>query len=155
VGFMEGRPNSALERRQKRRELNLTLPDLRKDREALETNSARLEFLCSLIARDRQPFCPTNGILMLIPFGPTDNDDLARQTAEHCQRDLAAVRRMFQMRCPVFALVCDLETTQGFFEFVNQQKGDSLMQRLGQRFPLATDLSETLLREQIESSVQW
>jgi hypothetical protein len=155
VGFLEGRPNSALERRQKRRDLNLSLPDLRKDRDALETDTARLEYLCSLIARDRQPFCPVNGILLLIPFGASDNEELARQTAEHGQRDLATVRRAFQMRCPVFGLVCDLETTWGFYEFVNQQKGDSRMQRLGQRFPLATDLSETLLREQIESSVQW
>jgi hypothetical protein len=152
---LEGRPGSALERRHKRRLLNLPLPDLRKDRAALAEQTARLEFLCQLIARNRQPYCPINGLLLLLPFGATDNDEQARQATEHCQRDLAAVRRVFQLRCPVFALVCDMETTWGFHEFLGQQKGDSRRQRMGQRFPLAADLSETMLREQIESSIQW
>lgn len=151
----EGRPGTALERRSKRRLLNLPLPNLRKDRELLEETAARLKFLCGLIARDRQPFCPVNGLLLLLPLGSTDSDEVARQAAELCQRDLVALRRALRMRCPVFVLVCDLETTWGFYEFVQRQKPESKMQRLGQRFPLAAEIDNAALREYIDSSVQW
>lgn len=151
----EGRPGSALERRGKRRALNLRLPDLRRNRENLAESEARLLYLCSLIARDRQPFCPINGVLVAMPLGSTDSEDEARQAADLCQRDLATLRQGMKMRCPLFVLLCDLETTWGFFEFVGRQKPESKLQRLGQRFPLATDLDSAALREQIDSSVRW
>jgi hypothetical protein len=151
----EGRPGSALERRAKRRALNLRLPDLRRDRAAVEESASRLKYLCQLIARDRQPFCPVNGLILLVPFGSTDSDEEARQATEICQRDLATLRQGLKMRCPMFALLVDAETTWGFYEFVSRHKPESKLQRLGQRFPLATDLSPADLREQVDGSVQW
>src|SRR5262245_14259531 len=77
----------------------------------LELYGARLDHLCRLIARDRRPYCPLNGILVLLPYAATDSDDDATQTGDILRRDLETLRRGLRVHCPLFALVCDLETT--------------------------------------------
>src|SRR5208283_2057877 len=91
-------------------------PSLLKD--ALRANelTARLAHLCRLIVRDRRPYCPINGLLLLIPFAAAENDNYATQTGDICHRDLATVRDIFRINCPILCLVCDLETAEGFHE---------------------------------------
>src|SRR5262249_9473249 len=74
---------------------------------------ARLRHLCGLIVRDRRPFCPLNGILVLIPFAGTDRSENAQNVAEFCRRDLATVQEVFRTHCPIFTLICDMERCPG------------------------------------------
>jgi hypothetical protein len=151
-----GRPPTALVRRAIRRAANLKLEDLLQNTPEVERLTARLEHLCRLIVRDRRPYCPVNGLLVLVPLGSTDTDYDARQTGELLQRDLATLERTLQVHCPMFALVCDLETLAGFREFLQRlPPEDRKKRRLGQRFSLAPDLSPEALLEMVESSVQW
>ena len=53
-----------------------------------ERYSARLRHLCRLIKRDRQGFCPVNGVLVLLPVSAADPKSRPRDVAEACQSDL-------------------------------------------------------------------
>jgi hypothetical protein len=91
---------------------------LLKNHEEVERCVARLGHLCKLLTRDRRPFCPVNGVLILLPLAALTDDEEASQAASVCQLDLAAARQNLQMTYPVFAAVCDLETAPGFSEFL-------------------------------------
>jgi hypothetical protein len=59
--------------------------------DAVARLTARLKYLCNLIRRDRYPYCPVNGILLLVPFARVDNDRDAEQTGSIIRQDLATV----------------------------------------------------------------
>jgi hypothetical protein len=118
--------------------------------------TARLRHLCRLIVRDRQPYCPANGVLVLVPWAAGDSKEDADQTGAVLQQELAAVRGALEVHCPLFTLVCDLETAPGFAEFLHRFPTEQRQRRVGQRFPLAPDLGAgESLGDAIDRSVQW
>jgi hypothetical protein len=98
----------------------------------------RLNYLCRLIRRIRQPLCPVNGVVTLLPF------DLIQRTVSEAaevlhavQRDLASLRRGLGLRSPVTAMVTGLENETGFRELVRRVGRDrALAQRFGKGFSL-------------------
>lgn len=143
----EGRPLEKLGKSEKRklrgyyRKSNPHRSPL-KDADLIAEEAARLQFLCQLLVRDRRPFCAVNGVLLLIPFAGCDSDQDAAYTAEALQRDLAVTSAALKVDCPHFALVCDLETADGFGEFLQHFTPSQRLQRLGQRCPLNPDLRD-------------
>jgi hypothetical protein len=121
----------------------------------IERQTARLKHLCRLLRRDRQPYCPLNGILVLVPFAATGSLDDAEQAGSLCRRELAAVRDVLQVHCPVYALVCDLEQLAGFREFVERLPEERRHRRLGIRFPYAPAGADAKVAERIEDGVRW
>jgi hypothetical protein len=102
--------------------------------EATEANQQdrRLEYVCRLIRRARQPLCPINGILTLLPFGLIQRsvpEGIEVQRA--VKKDLGTVLRALMLRCPVTAVVVGLERESGFQELVRRVGRD---RALGQRF---------------------
>ena len=98
----------------------------------------RLEYVCQLIRRARQPVCPVNGILALVPFGliqrgPREGVELQKTL----QRDLRTARRVFKLRCPATAAVIGMEKESGFRELVRRVGPDkAARQRFGKGFSL-------------------
>lgn len=123
--------------------------------EEVERITARLRYLCRLIARSRAPYCPINGVLLVIPLDAAANDEDAQQTGAICRRDLATIREGTQVRSPFFAMVCGLEAVEGFSEFVRRIPAELRNQRLGQDLPLVPDLEPDAARKMIESAVHW
>jgi hypothetical protein len=119
-----------------------------------EMHEARLKHLCRLIARDRQGFCPVNGVLVLLPVGVADpgseRDDIARA----CRTDLTAAFAVFRLRCPVLAMICGLETLPGFEDLVKLLPPEARKKRIGQRFPLVPELAPAEVPVKLESSVE-
>jgi hypothetical protein len=130
-------------------------PSLLKNASEVELARARLKHLCHLIARDRRPYCPINGMLLLIPWECASSDEEAAQAGTVCQQDLSAAREVFQLNCPLITLICDLETAAGGQQFIERFPRDRLKQRLGQRFPLLPDLEPSVLPKSIEDSARW
>jgi len=130
-------------------------PQLLKDTARIDLLSARFRHLCRLIVRDRRPYCPINGILVLVPFAATDTEEDANQTGEICRRELAITRDVLQVHCPIFALECDLETTPGFRDFLDRFTQQDKQRRVGQRFPLMPDVNGDALPTMIDGGVQW
>jgi hypothetical protein len=102
--------------------------------------AARFEHLCRLIVRDRIPYVPINGVLVLLPFAATDSDQDALDTGATTQHDLEVIHRILQVHSPTLALVCDLETAPGFVEFISRFQDKQRHQRVGHRSPLVPDL---------------
>src|SRR5262249_38059615 len=115
-------------------------PPLLKRTHEVADSLARLKHLCRLIARDRYPSCPVNGLLVLIPFAATESRDAADQTGEVCRQELTVARQALQVHCPLFALVCDLERIEGFREFEERFPPADRQRRMGRSFPLRPDL---------------
>jgi hypothetical protein len=153
---MVGTSMNGLQRRMLRRESNLPMPNLLASSADVEETTARMAHLCRLIFRDRQPYCPINGILVLVPLGATDTELDAQQSAELCHRDLSVVRRVLKVQCPIFAMVVDMEQLPGFREFVHRRSAADRARRIGQRFPLnSPDLHDERLHEALADSVKW
>lgn len=131
-------------------------PSLLNRKERVAELTARLEHLCRLVARDRRPFCPVNGILLAVPLAATATDDDAGETGRLIQTDLETARRVLQVRCPVFVEVCDLETVPGFREFVLRIPEGFRQRPLGKGYPLLPDLpGPKEVKESIENLVGW
>lgn len=127
---------------------------LLKDRAEADSYAARLRHLCRLIARERQPFCPINGILLVVPIAAGQADEATTQVGMAAQRDLAEARQALGVACPVFALVCDLETLPGFQELIARLPEEQRDRRLGQRFPLVPDVEPSEVAGMIERGVE-
>jgi hypothetical protein len=123
--------------------------------EEARTIAARFEHVCRLIVRDRRPYCPVNGILVLLPFAGAEGDEEATQTGDAARSDLATARRIFQVHCPSLALVCDLEMARGFGEFASHFSEKQRQQRLGQRFPHVPDARPENLPQVIDDMSGW
>ena len=99
-----------------------------------------------LVPADRPPAgsrtAPVNGILLVLPYGATDNAADAAQAGELCRQDLAAARESLHVHCPVQALVGDLETAVGFPELVRHFDERQRQQLLGRPLPDAAAVSQ-------------
>src|SRR5262249_45323317 len=91
----------------------------------------------------------------LVPLAATDSDDDAQNTADCLARDLQTARAALKVDCPQFALLCDLEMLPGFREFIAQQKAQDRQRRVGQRFPMGTDLRGEPLAEAVVAAMGW
>lgn len=96
----------------------------------------RLSFVCQLIRRKRQPLCPVNGMLVLLPYESIESrDDEVEEVERAIKADLMAVQRVLELRCPVTSLVTGLERSKGFRELVRRVGRDrAAVQRFGRRF---------------------
>ncbi len=119
------------------------------------TIAARFEHVCRLIVRDRRPYCPVNGILILLPFAGAEGDEEATQTGDAARSDLATARGIFLVHGPSLALVCDLEMARGFGEFVSHFSEKQRQQRLGQRFPHVPDARPEALPQILDDMAGW
>jgi hypothetical protein len=121
----------------------------------IDRSSRRLRRLCALIARDRRPFCPANGILLVVPFAATADDADARQAGSICSLDVTTVLDALRINCPVFALVCDLETAPNFPLMLQSFPPDERLKSLGRSFPLVPDLDVLGRVRMVEAGVEW
>ena len=123
--------------------------------DVLERTTSRFRHLCTLIARDRQPYCPVNGLLVLLPFAASDDELTAGQTAVLLERDLATVRQTLEVRCPLVTLICDMENTPGGRELLDRFPEDQRHRRLGVSFPMLAQCDSKNTPEMIRKGVRW
>ncbi len=132
---------------------NLGLSQERKviklDPQAATEQEQRIRYVCHLIRRARQPLCPINGILTLLPFALMERsmpEAIEIQRAVH--RDLAVAVRVLMVRCPATAVVVGLEEEGGFRELVRRVGRD---RAVGQRFGKGFSLGNPPAPERLEA----
>lgn len=91
---------------------------LLQDNLAIESSAAerlleRLEVICRLIAEDREPLCPVNGIVLLVPIQVLDCDATVDEVGNRIEQDLQAVIRTMEMEVSVQVVMCGLEGCEG------------------------------------------
>jgi hypothetical protein len=86
-----------------------------------EEQSERLEYVCHLLRRLRNPVCAINGVLTVLPFHVIQQSDAHGSEVQMAARvDVAAICETVQLRCPVVAMIGDMETEVGFRELVRR-----------------------------------
>lgn len=97
---------------------------------------ARLEYLCHLISRAREPLCPLNGVMMVTPFQLLRRgDEQCRQLAQAAREDLRIVQKGTRLRCAVVSLIGGMEHERGFLELIRRVGSTRARdQRLGSSF---------------------
>jgi hypothetical protein len=126
-----------------------------KDLGEIQSIQARLEHLCRLIATSREPYCPLNGVAVLIPYGAAANDRLANQVAALGQRDLEIVQQTLRVRCPLVTIVCDLQEAPGCKEMLQLFPERQRHRRLGVRFPLMCNDPSADVPQTIDNGMRW
>ena len=109
----------------------------------------RLQYVCRLIQRARQPLCPINGILTMLPFGLIQSSPPeAIEVQRALQKDLATVLDKLKVRCPATAMVVGLEEESGFRELVRRV---GRARAVGQRFGKGFSIGNPPLPERLEA----
>ncbi len=130
-------------------------PGLLKSAAEVDRHTRRLQRVCQLIQRDRRPYCPLNGALVLVPFAGTDSDEDANQTGGVIQYDLATLRRTLNLNFPIFSMICDIERIPGFRDFAERIPDDQRQRRVGQRFPLVPDIEPEKYPAMVDGGVRF
>lgn len=109
---------------------------VRLSREDREAQPLRLRYLCQLIRRARQPFCPINGVLTLLPYNVIQRGGSdASEVQTSVQTDVTALGQSFRLRFPTIALVTGLERESGFRELIRRVGFErARLQRFGKGF---------------------
>jgi hypothetical protein len=146
-----GEPEPATPASGPRREALLT------DREQVELATRRLQHVCNLLVRDRKPYCPVNGVVVLLPLAATASAEDASETAQVARHDLQVARAALQLDCPRVVVLGDAEQIPGFPEVVRHfpQTAGGPAWVLGQHFPVLPDLPPEQVHPVIESGVTW
>ncbi len=109
----------------------------------------RLAYLARLIRRARQPICPVNGILNLIPFGMVQRSSPDAAAVERATRsDMNVLQRALMLRCSVTALVTGIEEESGFRELVRRVGRE---RALNDRFGKGFSVNNVPLGERLEA----
>ena len=109
----------------------------------------RLAYLARLIRRARQPLCPINGILNLVPFNMIQRSSPDAAAVERATRsDLNTLQKVLMVRCPVTALVTGIEEESGFRELVRRVGKD---RAANQRFGKGFSVNNVPLGERLEA----
>ncbi|NQU23379.1 MAG: hypothetical protein HQ567_19030 [Candidatus Nealsonbacteria bacterium] len=109
------------------------------DKDDTIEQARRLQYVCGLIRRQRQPLCPINGILALLPFGLIQRSPGEKSILQGAvEKDLSTVSRVLMLRCPVTALVVGMEEESGFQELVRRLGRErAVSQRFGKGYSLS------------------
>jgi len=126
-----------------------------RDTELLARMRSRLDHLCRLVRGLRHPWCPLNGVVLVLPEVVTADAQLATQAAILTQRDLMTVIDSSGVECPAVVMFSDAEKVVGFREFISLVPRDKRDQRLGKPIPLALSLTPEKRAEIVRKSIYW
>jgi hypothetical protein len=121
----------------------------------MELLTRKLKHFCKLLLRDRRPYSPINGILLLLPYAATNSESEARQAGTACHLDLAVIRESILVNCPVFALLCDIETVPHSDRLLEEFAEEQRLQAMGRPFPLVPDLQISERVRMVETGSDW
>ncbi|MHB0955502.1 MAG: type VI secretion protein IcmF/TssM N-terminal domain-containing protein [Pirellulaceae bacterium] len=89
-------------------------------RRDMQEQSERLQFVCQLLSKARQPFCPVNGTLVLLTWDGIQRHTANKELPDSVRRDLDTIRDTTQVCCSVTVLVAGMEAEPGFAELVRR-----------------------------------
>jgi len=116
---------------------------------------ARLRYLCRLIARDRDPYCPVNGFLWVVPTTAVGTEANAEDTGLICLQDLKSARAALQLRCPSVFVVADLDRLAGADHFLKRLPAGRRAEPLGVTFPVVPNTDAAGRQRMLADAAAW
>lgn len=123
--------------------------------EELDAAEARLAYICRLLADERAPFCPINGIVTLVPWEATETQATTQRTAVLLDRDLQTIGDELSIAAPRLTLVTDIETAEGASDLIARIPPDQRQRRFGIRFPRLAASDVGRWPQIVESGLAW
>lgn len=110
-----------------------------------EEGSRSLENVCRRLLAER-PNCPVvRGVVVLFPITWAGQPESVKW-ASSAREDLRTIERVLKVRCPVFAVFSEMETTSGFPEFVGRMSTALRQSRCGFAVPASHPFSGDLVQ---------
>lgn len=125
------------------------------DESVIDSKTSRLTHLCKIISESRSPFCPINGVVSLIPYAATANEEVANHTGMLIERDLQAIAATTMVNPPIIAVVTDLQQANGSTELIARFPEEQRHRRLGIKFPRVPDCDRKQMEEMVRSGMHW
>ena len=117
--------------------------------------TARLQYVCNLVAGVRWPLCGANGAILAVPITASDRDDGAQQWGLVAREDLIQTQAALRLHFPIYAIIGGAESLPGGVTFFERFAADRGTQRLGKGFPLNPDVSPSKIGHEIEKTTTW
>lgn len=134
---------------------NEVLRPITRDPELMDRMQSRLDHLCRLIRGMRHPWCPINGVLLVIHELATIDEQVATQAAILAQTDLNTIVESSGVDCQAVVLFSDAERVLGFPEFLALAPKDKRDQRLGKSIPLALNATPEKRADIMNQTIYW
>lgn len=136
-------PGQAVESRQ------AAFSGTRLTRDQIDEQFARLRHVARLLKRARQPYCPHNGLMTLLPWPVIQRDAMlaSREVAAAIQNDIDCISSTTELHAPITALITGMETEKGFMELIRRVGSKYARSRFGKGF----DVSNTTTRHNMEA----
>ena len=115
--------------------------------------TARLTHLLTLLRQARRPYCPLNGLLVLLPQSVLAS--APGPLAALVRHEVASALATVQVRTTATLLVCDLEQSQPFAEFLARMPLDQLTNTLGVCMPDTAELDPTTANQYSANALNW
>lgn len=115
--------------------------------------TARLTHLIDLIRQARQPYCSINGLLVLLPQSVLASQP--EQLAALVGYEVSAVLDAAQVHASATLLVCDLEESEAFGEFLARMPSEKLANTLGVCMPDTSELDLTSANAYSAVALDW
>jgi hypothetical protein len=117
--------------------------------------SAKLKYLCELIAADRYPYCPVNGVVLVVSKEVMESDQLIANAIEMSRVDMESIRLASGLDFPYAVLASNMHRLQGFETLIGRLDINSKMRYLGIALHTRIDLSPDLWSKQIRKGLRW
>ncbi len=122
-------------------------------RERTDLEQRRLTFLCRLANEQRRPFCPINGVLLLLPINLILLDDNGTFIRNAVRSDTSILLQRFGLRFPIIPLVTGWEDDVGFQELRRRiekmEPGTVVKHRFGKGFGRGNSISDPPVKDQL------
>ncbi|MEM9587712.1 MAG: type VI secretion protein IcmF/TssM N-terminal domain-containing protein [Planctomycetota bacterium] len=132
-----------------------TPPVLRLEAAEADELLGRLEALCHELGELRQPYCPINGVLLMVPLDATDHLETADHVGMRMERDLATITRATETSVSAQLIFCDLESCEGADAFLERFPDEQRHRRLGAVLPAPPESEQEAGPKGIELATQW
>lgn len=95
--------------------------DVRLSAQEASDQTNRIRYVSQLIKTERYPFCPINGVMVLVPFKLLSlSEDAVTEVQRAVKTDLSALRETLMLKAPTIAMFTGLEQEPGFRELVRR-----------------------------------
>ena len=149
LGQLETMTASVLQPRQSRPlEMRLEASDA-------ETLLQRLETLCQEIVTLREPYCPINGVIALIPLPACDHVEASDHVGMRLERDLKTIVETTDSHLSVQVVFCDFDLCEGSQPFLDRFPESQRHRRLGAIIPAVPESESESAAGSLEKAVQW
>ncbi len=130
-------------------------PLLRLNSSEAEQLLERLDAVCQELAELRQPYCPINGVLLMVPLDAADDVETADHVGMRIERDLATITAATESSVSAQLIFCDLDRCEGSQAFLNRFPDTQRHRRLGANLPAPPPSEPDAGPQGIDHAVRW